>query len=94
MFIGDLHITSGVMALIGDNIITKQDVLKCVKRFINLDYGNLDSHDIGVNDTNLNHNCGTVHGNYTINDNTIWIITTLSNNVEDVYSVVLLPEEY
>jgi hypothetical protein len=58
------------------------------------DYGLLDSHDVAVNERNLNHNSGTVMSEYVISGHRVWIITTLSTDVENQYSTVLLPMEY
>lgn len=81
------------MALISDNIITKQEAMECVYRHINLDYGETDKHDAKINDRNLSANVGTVQSSYTINGNTIWIVTSLGDS-ETTYSTLLLPNEY
>lgn len=93
VFLGDTHLTIGIMQLISEGIISKEDVIKCLHRHLNLDYGDTDPHDAGVNDRNLNHNCGTVHSSYMINENRIWIITSIGD-IDTTNTVVLLPNEY
>ena len=93
MFLGEIYMTNGVVQLIGDGVITKNEVMRCLSRHQRGDYGDTDPHDASINERNLDYNCGTVHSSYNINGNTIWIITSLGD-VETTYSTLLLPNEY
>ena len=93
MYIGGLYFTRGVQTLIDNKEIDNQEIWNCVARHVNLDYGDTDPHDVGINERNLNHNCGTVHSSYMINGIRVWVITSLGD-VDTTYTTVLLPIEY
>jgi hypothetical protein len=94
MMLGELFITKGIADLIETKGITPNELMRCVMRHQRGDYGLLDSHDVAVNERNLNHSSGTVMSEYVISGHRVWIITTLSTDVENQYSTVLLPMEY
>ena len=94
MYLGELYFTKGIVDLIENGTITKNEVMRCVMRHQRGDYGLTDSHDVAVNKRNLNHSSGTVMSEYVVNGIRIWVITSLSTDVENQYSTVLLPIEY
>ena len=93
MFIGGLYTTKGVERLLIDGEISYEELWECVSRHQRRDYGDTDKHDIAINESNLNYNAGTVHSSYTINNNVIWIITSLGDDIS-TYTTILLPSEY
>lgn len=93
MFIGGLYTTRGVERLLINGEISHEELWECVSRHQRRDYGDTDKHDIMINESNFNHNAGTVMSSYTINNNVIWIITSLGDDIT-TYTTILLPEEY
>ena len=94
MMLGELYFTRGVVNLIEDEITTKQEIMEYVFRHQRGDYGLTCKEDIQVNERNLNKSYGTVMSEYIVGGIRIWICTTLSKNIEEIVTTVLLPEEY
>lgn len=94
MMLGELYFTRGVVNLIEDEITTKQEIMEYVFRHQRGDYGLTCKEDIQVNERNLNRSYGTVMSEYIVGGRRIWISTTLSKNIEEITTTVLLPEEY
>ena len=93
MFIGGLYTTKGVERLLIDGEISHEELWECVSRHQRRDYGDTDKHDIMINESNFNHNAGNVMSSYTINNNVIWIITSLGDDIT-THTTILLPSEY
>lgn len=93
MYLGDLFLTRGIVELIGDGAVTKQQIMQCVTRHQDGDYGLTCTEDVFVNNTNLRYNMGTVMSEYVLNGIRIWVHTCLGD-FDTTYSTVLLPEEY
>ena len=95
MMIGSLHITIGVQALIDNKEIQNQEVWDCVARHANLDYGDIGNDSIGINNESISRRLGTVLSSYTLTKNIkIWVCTTLTEEIQDVHTVVMLPSEW
>ena len=93
MFIGGLYTTKGIERLLIDGEISYEELWECVSRHQRRDYGDTDKHDIAINESNLNYNAGNVMSSYNINNNVIWIITSLGDDIT-TYTTILLPSEY
>ena len=94
MMIGALHITRGVQTLIDDNKIQYEEIWELVHRHASMDYGDVEDDSVELNNSNINHNYGTILSSYQLHNIKIWICTTLTEEVQDIYTIVMLPEEY
>lgn len=93
MFLGEVYMTRGIVNLIGEGVITKNEAMRCLSRHQRGDYGLTCIEDVRVNERNLNHNSGTVMSEYVVNGIRTWYITSLGDS-ETTYTTILLPEEY
>ena len=94
MMLGELYFTRGVVNLIEDEITTKQEIMEYVFRHQRGDYGLTCKEDIQVNERNLNRSYGTVMSEYIVGGRRIWVCTTLTEEVQDIYTTVMLPSEW
>lgn len=94
MMLGELFITKGIADLIEQKDITPNELMRCVMRHQRGDYGLTCIEDVKVNERNLNHNSGTVMSEYVVNGIRTWVCTTLTEEIEDVHTLIMLPEEW
>ena len=87
--IGQLVATSGVVAFMDDNPERRAAVLQCLKRHMNEDWGDVDSHDQKVNDEAVKHGYRILSA-YKVDDTKIWIITEADRSA----TTILFPDEY
>lgn len=93
MYLGEIYMTRGIVDLIGEGTITKNEAMRCLSRHQRGDYGLTCIEDVRVNERNLDRNCGTIMSEYVINGIRVWVITSLGDS-ETTYSTLLLPSEY
>lgn len=91
---GSLYFTRGVQTLIDDNKIQYEEIWELVHRHASMDYGDIEEDSVELNDSNINHNYGTVLSSYTLHNIKIWVCTTLTEEVQDIYTTVMLPSEW
>lgn len=94
MFIGSLHITIGVQTLIDDNKIQNEELWEIVHRHASMDYGDVEEDSVEINNKAIDHSFGTVLSSYTLHNIKIWVCTTLTEEIQDVYTVIMLPSEW
>lgn len=89
--LGNVVMTSGVNNLVNEEKITMQDIVKCVARHSNCDFGELNSDDVELQNYNIENNIeDRVMSIYKINEIKLWIITEWDRS----YTTILLPDEY
>ena len=93
-YLGSLHITIGIQTLIDDKKIQNQELWDIVHRHAMMDYGEVEDDSIEINDRAIDQNFGTVLSSYTLHNIKIWVCTTLTEEIQDIYTVVMLPEEW
>ena len=94
MYIGGLYFTRGVQTLIDNKEIDNQEIWNCVDRHAMMDYGDVEDDSVEINDRAIDQNFGTVLSSYTLHNIKIWVCTTLTEEIQDIYTVVMLPEEW
>jgi hypothetical protein len=94
MYTGPLHVTRGIQTLIDDNKLQYEELWQIVNRHINMDYGDVEDDSVEINNKAIDHSFGTVLSSYTLHNIKIWVCTTLTKEIEDVHTVIMLPSEY
>jgi hypothetical protein len=83
--VGQVVATPGALETFG-----LERMLPCLLRHVDGDWGDLDAHDIAVNDDALANNDGRLFSSYNLDGEKLWIITEWDRSV----TTFLLPSEY
>lgn len=85
--LGQIVATPGVLSALER---AKQSPAEFLRRHVNGDWGELDSHDIAENERSLTHGFRLLSSYRTTAGETLWVITEADRSV----TTLLLPEEY
>lgn len=89
--LGNVVATSGVYAMVGEDIKFNQFVAKSFERHCNGDWGDLDEEDKMANDFALRNGDDRLFSKYVFNEEvSIYIITEWDRS----YTTILFPDEY
>ena len=89
--LGNVVATSGVYAMVGEDIKFNQFVAKSFERHCNGDWGDLDEEDKKANDFALRNGDDRLFSKYVFNKEvSIYIITEWDRS----YTTILFPDEY
>ena len=89
--LGNVVATSGVYAMVGEDIKFNQFVTKSFERHCNGDWGDLDEEDKKANDFALRNGDDRLFSKYVFNEEvSIYIITEWDRS----YTTILFPDEY
>ena len=84
---GEIFVTQGVQEKVDTGYVAL-----FVKRHLSGDFGELDDEDFAVNTLAMRQG-GSIHSVYDSPQGKVWVITS-GSKTSQVYTTVLLPEEY